>query len=53
MKSNIWDPSEGPYGMFNVWSFQGINAVVSSGLGGGSLIYANVMRIIAKRGASR
>jgi cholesterol oxidase len=29
--------------MFNVWSFSGIDALVSSGLGGGSLIYANVM----------
>ena len=29
--------------MFNVWSFTGLGAVVSSGLGGGSLIYANVL----------
>jgi len=29
--------------MFNVWSFSGIDALISSGLGGGSLIYANVM----------
>jgi cholesterol oxidase len=29
--------------MFNVWSFKGIEALVSSGLGGGSLIYANVL----------
>ena len=29
--------------MFNVWSFKGIGALVSSGLGGGSLIYANVL----------
>ena len=40
---NFWDPSEGLYGMFNVWRFSGIDALVSSGLGGGSLIYANVM----------
>ena len=39
----FWDPSEGLYGMFNVWSFTGLGAVVSSGLGGGSLIYANVL----------
>jgi cholesterol oxidase len=39
----FWDPSEGLYGMFNVWSFKGIGALVSSGLGGGSLIYANVL----------
>lgn len=39
----FWDPSEGLYGMFNLWSFKGIGALVSSGLGGGSLIYANVL----------
>jgi len=43
MKRNFWDPSGGLYGMFNVWGFRGINSVVASGLGGGSLIYANVM----------
>jgi len=29
--------------MFDVWSFRGIEGLVSSGLGGGSLIYANVL----------
>src|SRR5205085_10671800 len=43
MKSNFWNPSSGLYGMYNIWSFEGLNSVVSSGLGGGSLIYANVM----------
>src|ERR671932_1155743 len=43
MKQNFWDPSEGLYGMFNVWSFDELGALVCSGLGGGSLIYANVM----------
>ncbi len=43
MKSNFWDPSEGMYGMFSVWSFRNLNALVSSGLGGGSLIYSNVL----------
>jgi cholesterol oxidase len=43
MRRNFWDPSEGLLGMFDVWSFSGIDALVSSGLGGGSLIYANVM----------
>ena len=38
MSKNFWDPSKGLYGMFNVWSFSGIDALVSSGLGGGSLI---------------
>src|SRR6266496_2935751 len=40
---NFWDTRRGLYGMFNVWNFSGIDALISSGLGGGSLIYANVM----------
>ena len=40
---NFWDPSEGMYGMYDVWSFRGVESLVSSGLGGGSLIYANVL----------
>jgi cholesterol oxidase len=40
---NFWDPSEGYYGLYDLWSFSGIEALVSSGLGGGSLIYANVL----------
>src|SRR5262245_18167365 len=40
---NCWDPSEGLQGLYDLWSFHGLEAVVSSGLGGGSLIYANVM----------
>ncbi|MCH8130188.1 MAG: GMC family oxidoreductase [Acidobacteria bacterium] len=43
MSRNFWDPSAGLHGMFNIWSFRGLEAVVSSGLGGGSLIYANVL----------
>lgn len=43
MHENFWDPSEGLFGMFNVWSFRHLGALVSSGLGGGSLIYANVL----------
>ncbi|MUN36505.1 FAD-binding protein [Actinomadura sp. NEAU-AAG5] len=39
----FWDPAEGLYGMFDVWSFKGCDSVVSAGLGGGSLIYANVL----------
>jgi cholesterol oxidase len=39
----LWDPSEGLYGLFDVWSFGGADSLVSSGLGGGSLIYANVL----------
>jgi len=40
---NFWDPAEGLYGLFDTWSFRHLEAVVSSGLGGGSLIYANVL----------
>jgi cholesterol oxidase len=43
LRNNFWDPSEGFYGMYNVWSFKGSGALVSSGLGGGSLIYANII----------
>src|SRR5437016_4099693 len=39
---NFWSPSDGLFGMFDAWSFTGIDSLVSSGLGGGSLIYANV-----------
>jgi cholesterol oxidase len=39
----FWDPSHKLYGLFDVWSFKGYDSVVSSGLGGGSLIYANVL----------
>ncbi len=40
---NFWDPSEGRYGMFDVWSFRHSSALVSSAFGGGSIIYANVL----------
>lgn len=43
MGRNFWDPSEGLHGLFDVWTFAGLEALVSSGLGGGSLIYANVL----------
>ena len=43
MGRSFWDPSKGLHGMFDLWSFSDIDAVVSAGLGGGSLIYANVM----------
>ncbi len=42
-RNNFWDPSKGLHGLFNLWSFRGLGGVVSSGLGGGSLIYANVL----------
>ncbi|WP_199806611.1 GMC oxidoreductase [Streptomyces sp. NRRL F-5727] len=40
---NFWDPDSGLYGMYDMWSFSTMDALVSSGLGGGSLIYANVL----------
>jgi cholesterol oxidase len=43
MRRNFWDPSQGLHGLFNLWSFRGLGGVVASGLGGGSLIYANVL----------
>lgn len=43
LRDGFWDPSEGLHGMFDVWSFKELGAVVASGLGGGSLIYANVL----------
>ncbi len=43
MARNFWDPSEGLHGLFDVWSFRGLGAIVASGLGGGSLVYSNVI----------
>ncbi|MFI0419896.1 FAD-dependent oxidoreductase [Spongiactinospora sp. 9N601] len=43
MSRAFWDPGENLYGMFDVWGFRGFDSVVASGLGGGSLIYANVL----------
>lgn len=43
MRENFWDPSEGLHGLYDFWSFHRIHALVASGLGGGSLIYANVL----------
>jgi cholesterol oxidase len=40
---NFWDPAAGLHGMFDIWSFDGLESLISSGLGGGSLIYANVL----------
>jgi cholesterol oxidase len=43
MANAFWDPEQRLYGMYDVWSFDGCGSVVASGLGGGSLIYANVL----------
>ena len=41
--TNFWSPDDGLFGLFETWSFRGLEGVVSSGLGGGSLIYANTL----------
>ncbi|MGB7820448.1 MAG: GMC family oxidoreductase [Ornithinibacter sp.] len=43
MAKNFWEPRAGRHGLYDVWGFEGIDGLVSSGLGGGSLIYANVL----------
>ena len=43
MGRNFWDPSEGLHGLFDVWSFRGLGGIVASGLGGGSLLWSNVV----------
>ena len=43
MRENLWDPSVGLHGLHHLWSFRGLEAIAASGLGGGSLIYANVL----------
>lgn len=43
MARAFWDPSAQLYGLFDAWTFRGLEGIVSSGLGGGSLIYANVL----------
>jgi cholesterol oxidase len=43
MSTAFWDPREELYGLYDVWSFDGCDSVTASGLGGGSLIYANVL----------
>jgi cholesterol oxidase len=40
---NLWDPSAGLHGIFNLWEFSGLGALVASGLGGGSLLYSNIL----------
>lgn len=43
VRNNFWRPSAKHHGLFDVWSFDDAEALVSAGLGGGSLIYANVL----------
>ena len=43
MGQNFWEPKDGLHGLFDVRSFRKLEAIVAAGLGGGSLIYANVL----------
>src|SRR5919198_1153257 len=39
----LWAPRHGRHGLFEYHHFKGLDSLTASGLGGGSLIYANVM----------
>lgn len=43
MSRAFWEPKDELFGLFDIRSFRKIEAIVSAGLGGGSLIYANVL----------
>lgn len=43
MKNAFWQPEKQLLGLYDFWSFKDSDAITSSGLGGGSLIYANVL----------
>ncbi|MEN0071933.1 MAG: GMC family oxidoreductase [Propionicimonas sp.] len=43
MSRAFWEPKDELFGLFDVRSFRKIESIVSAGLGGGSLIYANVL----------
>jgi cholesterol oxidase len=43
LREGFWDPEQQRYGLFDVRAFDHLDVLVASGLGGGSLIYANVM----------
>ncbi len=43
LRANVWAPARGLHGLFDYWSFHDVDVLVASGLGGGSLIYANVL----------
>ncbi len=42
-RDGFWAPQRARHGLWELLSFRGVDAVVSSGLGGGSLIYVNVL----------
>jgi cholesterol oxidase len=41
--ANTWDPRSARFGLYDLRSFRGLNAVLAAGVGGGSLIYSNVL----------
>lgn len=43
MSRAFWEPKDELFGLFDIRSFRKLEAIVSSGLGGGSLVYANVL----------
>ena len=43
LRGAFWDPAAGLHGMIELLAFSRLKVLVASGLGGGSLIYANVM----------
>ncbi|MGJ6979366.1 GMC oxidoreductase [Aestuariimicrobium soli] len=43
MSRAFWEPKDELFGLFDIRSFRKLESIVSSGLGGGSLIYANVL----------
>jgi cholesterol oxidase len=43
LRAGLWAPRIGRYGLLDMWAFDHLDVAVASGLGGGSLIYANVM----------
>jgi cholesterol oxidase len=43
LRTGLWAPRIGRYGLLDLWAFDHLDVAVASGLGGGSLIYANVM----------
>lgn len=42
-RNAVFDPSRGRLGLFNLWSFRRIDVLTAAGVGGGSLLYANVL----------
>ena len=43
MREAFWDPGTGKHGLYEYWRFKDLDMMCASGLGGGSLIYSNVM----------